>query len=79
MSTTTLHYIEFISFVVDCSEAGDGKLTVDVNGVNTRPLTRMMDPVGSLFKIGFLPQENKPQTIVVTFNKEPVPGNRRQS
>ena len=62
------------SFAVDCSLAGEGTLTVDVRSMTTNAYPQIVSKGNSLFDIMFVPQEQNPHTIVVTFNGERVTG-----
>lgn len=59
---------------MDCSNAGEGTLTVDVRGQQTTAFTEIQPKGNNFFDVAFTPQENVPHQIHVTFNQQVVPG-----
>ncbi|CAD5114543.1 DgyrCDS3662 [Dimorphilus gyrociliatus] len=63
------------AFHVNCQAAGEGTMTVDVRSENqSRAITEIEDKGEAIYEVTFIPRDNTPHSIVITFNNEPVVG-----
>ncbi len=60
--------------IVDCSMAGEGTLTVDVRGQTSVAYPDIKPKGNGIFDVMFIPRENYPHNIIITFNGDKVPG-----
>ena len=63
-----------VTFEVDCSMAGEGTMTVDVQGLTSVAYPEITPKGNGIFDVLFIPREPNDHNIVVTFNGHRVPG-----
>lgn len=63
-----------VHFKVDASNAGQGRVTVDVRGERSQPCADIIPSSSGIHMVSFVPQEGSVHTIIVRFNECDVPG-----